>query len=396
MPDFTRRTPNGGDPSLPEVNRTDRLLDALAGEQPVYSNDPADAELAYLLAGWRDEVRQPPVRKMVTTRDAAVALDRATSTTHRRRLSLAVVGSVAAAVLCLGGFGSVIYGAGPGDALYGLRTMFFGEQQVTRDDQVALAAQTQMAEVQQLIERGDWTGAQNKLQTLTTTVAAVGDIDRQQELVDQWQQLSVKVETRDVNATVPADAPPVVLPSVPSDLPLPVLLSPDSPTSATTPSTPPPSTSPDTSPPGTSSPTSPSGPPSASSPTTPAPSQTSTTAPPVSATSPVTPPSTPASSPTTVPPSSVVTTTTTVAAPPPASATVTTTSAQAEAPTRTITTTVAPPPVSEDAEAPAEDTPAQQTRQPQIVAPTTTFIPVPDLVPGLDELPGSPGRGSGE
>lgn len=391
MPDFTRRTSNGGDPSLPEINRTDRLLDALAGEQPVYSNDPADAELAYLLAGWRDEVRQPPVHNMVTTHDAAAALDRATTVSHRRRLSLAVVGSVAAAVLCLGGFGSVIYGAGPGDALYGLRTMFFGEQQVTRDDQVALAAQTQMAEVQQLIERGDWNAAQNKLQTLTTTVAAVGDVERQQELVDQWQQLSVKVETRDVNATVPPDAPPVVLPSVPSDLPLPVLLSPDSPTSATTPSTPP-STSPDTSPPATSSPTSPTVP--SSSPTTPAPSQTSTTAPPVSATSPVTTPA--------APPSSPVTATTTVVAPPPASATVTTTSAQADAPaelptpTRTITTTVAPPPVSEDDEAPAGEAPTQQTRQPQIVAPTTTFIPVPNLAPGLGSLPGLPGGGSGE
>lgn len=197
-------------------------------EQPVYSNEPGEAELAYLLAGWRDEVRQAPMSTVVTPRDAAIALDRATSTerraTQRRRFSLAVVGSVAAAVLCLGGFGSVVYGAGPGDPLYGVRTMLFGEQQATRDDQVALAAQTQMAQVEQLIAQGDWAAAQNKLQTLTTTVAAVGDTDRQQELVDQWQQLSVKVETRDPNATVPPDAPPVVLPEVPSDLPLPVLL----------------------------------------------------------------------------------------------------------------------------------------------------------------------------
>lgn len=174
MPDFTRRSFNGGDPSLPEINQTDRLIDALASEQPVYSNEPGEAELAYLLAGWRDEVRHAPMSTVVTPRDAAIALDRATSTTQRRRFSLAVVGSVAAAVLCLGGFGSVVYGAGPGDPLYGVRTMLFGEQQATRDDQVALAAQTQMAQVQELIEQGDWTAAQDKLQTLTTTVAAVG------------------------------------------------------------------------------------------------------------------------------------------------------------------------------------------------------------------------------
>ena len=72
---------------------------------------------------------------------------------------MAVLGSVAAAVLCLGGFGAVVAGAGPGDALYGLRTMLFGEQQVTRDDQVVLAAQTELAEVQQLIEQGQWDAA---------------------------------------------------------------------------------------------------------------------------------------------------------------------------------------------------------------------------------------------
>lgn len=374
MPDFTRRPPNGGDPSLPEINRTDRLIDALAGEQPVYSNDSADAELAYLLAGWRDEVRQPPVRTALTTRDAAVALDRATSSTHRRRLSLAVVGSVAAAVLCLGGFGSVIYGAGPGDALYGLRTMFFGEQQITRDDQVALAAQTQLAEVQQLIDRGDWNAAQDKLQTITTTVAAVGDVDRQQDLVDQWQQLSVKVETRDVNATVPPNAPPVVLPSVPSDLPLPVLLSPDSVTSVTSPSTPPPSsTSTDTSPPGTS-PTSAPAPTQTPSPTTPAPSQTSTTAPPVSATPTPVPPS---PTPTTLPPTSAQITTSAAAAPPPTStpAPVTTTIV---APTATVA-----PPVSPEVEEPSVEVSVPPTRQPQIGVTTTTVIGLPELPPLL-------------
>jgi hypothetical protein len=376
MPDFNRRSFNGGDPSLPEINRTDRLLDALAGEQPVYANDSADAELAYLLAGWRDEVRQPPMHRVLTPRDAAVALDRATTSTHRRRLSLAVVGSVAAAVLCLGGFGSVIYGAGPGDALYGLRTMFFGEQQVTRDDQVALAAQTQLAEVQQLIERGDWNAAQDKLQTLTTTVAAVGDVDRQQQLVDQWQQLSVKVETRDVNATVPPDAPPVVLPSVPSDLPLPVLLSPDSPTSVTSPSTAPPaSTSTETSPPGTSSPTSTPTSPS----TTPAPSQTSTTAPPVSTTGPTTAPASPTS--TSLPPTSAqITTSSAVAVPP------TTTSAPAPVTTTVVAPTTTPavtPTVSRPVEEPTTEVSVPPTREPQIVVTTTTVIGLPELPPVL-------------
>ena len=214
MPDFGRWTSNGGDPSLNEINRTDRFLDALASEQPVYSTDPGEAELAYLLAGWRDEHRVPPPEALVTQRDAVAALNRGTR--QRTRFSMAVLGSVAAAVLCLGGFGAVVAGAGPGDALYGLRTMLFGQQQVTRDDQVVLAAKTELAEVQQLIERGQWDAAQDKLAAVTTTVATVDDVARKQELVDQWQELSVKVETKDANATVPPDAPPATLPPLPA------------------------------------------------------------------------------------------------------------------------------------------------------------------------------------
>jgi hypothetical protein len=190
MPDFGRWT-NGGDPSLNEINRTDRFLDALAAEQQVYATDSGEAELAQLLAGWRDEVREPPLMAPVTPRDAAVALTRALESRKRTRTSTALVGSVAAAVLCLGGFGAVVAGAGPGDPLYGLHTMLFGEQKQTRSDQVTLASQ-QLAEVQQLIDQGQWAAAQDKLQTLTTTVATVNDVEQKQELVTQWQELTVK------------------------------------------------------------------------------------------------------------------------------------------------------------------------------------------------------------
>ena len=212
MPDFGRWTSNGGDPSLNEINRTDRFLDALASQQPVYSTDPSEAELAQLLAGWRDEVRTPPLMAPVTPRDAVVALTRAVESRKRTRTSMALVGSVAAAVLCLGGFGAVVAGAGPGDPLYGLHTMLFGEEQKTRTDQVALASQ-QLAEVQQLIDEGQWDAAQDKLQTLTTTVATVNDVEQKQDLVTQWQELTVKVDAKDANATLPPGAPPPPQPS---------------------------------------------------------------------------------------------------------------------------------------------------------------------------------------
>ena len=231
MPDFGRWNANGGDPSLSDINRSDQFLDALASGGPVYAADQGEAELADLLAGWRDDIRETPTSVRVTPQQAAQALERAGSSSRRRRLSLAVVGSTAAAVLCLGGFGAVIAGAGPGDALYGLRTVLFGEQASPRDDAVILAAQTEMQEVQQLIDQGDWQAAQAKLEAVTTTVATVGDVERKEELVSQWQELTVKVEAQDAAATVPPGAP---LPSFP-ELPAVVLdpLTPASETSGT-------------------------------------------------------------------------------------------------------------------------------------------------------------------
>ena len=49
MPDFGRWTSNGGDPSLNEINRSDRFLDALANQQQPYVTDHAEAELAQLM-----------------------------------------------------------------------------------------------------------------------------------------------------------------------------------------------------------------------------------------------------------------------------------------------------------------------------------------------------------
>jgi hypothetical protein len=245
MPDFGRWTSNGGDPSLNEINRTDRFIESLSLDRQVYATDPAEAELAQLLAGWRDEARRP-TSGVVTTRDAIAALDRGTKG-RRPRLPLALVGSVAAAVLCLGGFGAAVYGAGPGDALYGMRTTLFGERP-TRDVKVELAS-AELAQVQQLIDQGQWQAAQEKLSTVTTTVATVNDTQSKQQLVDQLQQLSVKVENRDPNATVPPNAPPIVLPEVPATQSSPSSATSGSDTSSST-------STPSTSAPSTSAPTS--------------------------------------------------------------------------------------------------------------------------------------------
>src|SRR6478672_3240869 len=326
MPDFGRWSANGGDPSLNEINRTDRFLDALANQQPVYSTDPSEAELAHLLAGWRDEIRTPPLMSPVTPRDAVVALTRSVESRKRTRTSMAILGSVAAAVLCLGGFGAVVAGAGPGDPLYGLHTMLFGEE--TRTDQVALASQ-QLAEVQQLINDGQWQQAQDKLQAVTTTVATVNDVEQKQQLVTQWQDLTVKVDAKDPNATLPPGVPPPVMPE-------PVVVAPDSTTSTTTSSE-------------TSGPTS---------------SPSETTTPSSETTSPTTTPSSPTTS------SPTTTTSSPAPEPPPPSETPTTTTTQPE----TTTTTSQP----------ATSTPTTSTTTTRVVTTTTTTpSPVEGGAPGV-------------
>src|SRR3954447_10685471 len=139
MPDFGRRAAGGPDPSLDEIMRADRFFEALAAKQPVHPTDHAESELAYLFSGLRDEVRDAPVTAPVSHHDAVQAMDAGLARNRGPRRSFAIVGSVAAAMLCIGGFGTAVYGAGPGDSLYGMRTAIFGQREVTRDDQVSLA-----------------------------------------------------------------------------------------------------------------------------------------------------------------------------------------------------------------------------------------------------------------
>jgi hypothetical protein len=206
MPDFGRTSRNE-EPSLDAIVNSDRFIDALAAGQPAAPQDHADAMLAELLGGWRDEMRWPPATGLITERDAVNALRAGLAekqSSGRSRRGLSIVGAAAAGVLVFGGFGAVVYGAGPGDALYGLHSMLFGESKQVRDDQVTLAAaKEQLAQVQQLVAQGDWQQAQDKLVAVSTQVNSVGDETDKQELLDQWNQLSAKVVQKDPEATVP-------------------------------------------------------------------------------------------------------------------------------------------------------------------------------------------------
>ena len=201
MPDFDRWNSKGGDPSLNDINRVDRFFDALGSKETAYSTDHAEAELSFLLADWRDEIRDPPVTVPVTTRDAAAALRGGLTSRKRSRTSFALVGSVAAALLCLGGFGAAVFGSGPGDAFYGIRTTLFGQQQV-RDDQVALAS----AEIATgaAADRPGPVGAGAEQARRAEHHRAERRCGRQKhDLIEQWNALTYKVVEQDPAATLP-------------------------------------------------------------------------------------------------------------------------------------------------------------------------------------------------
>ncbi|MCB1266030.1 MAG: hypothetical protein KDB56_15915, partial [Mycobacterium sp.] len=245
-PDF------GGQPSAEAVLRADSFVDALATGRPVAPQDAADAELAALLGGWRDEMRQPSATDLITESEAIAALSAglggkrgggirerrgappAPVIPRRSHRGLSIVGAAAAAVLGIGGFGAVVAGSGPGDTLYGVRSMLFGAPKQVRDDQVALAAKTELAQVQNLIAQGDWQQAQDKLVAVSTQVASIGDQQQKQELLDQFNDLSAKVVERDPEATAPPGITYTVPPSA-TEL-VPAVASPTSTPSAPSPS----------------------------------------------------------------------------------------------------------------------------------------------------------------
>jgi len=375
MPDFGRWTGNGGDPSLNEINRDERFLDALASGQPVYATDPAEAELAFLLSDWRDGIRETPATTVVTPRDAAIALRGSLDSRKRTRTSLTLVGSAAAALLVLGGFSAAVYGAGPGDSLYGVRTQLFGEQPRERSDQVMLASQ-QLAEVQQLVEQGDWQQAQDRLQTLSTTVQSVDQVQDKQELVQQWNALAYKVVEQDPAATLPPpDQPQPVLPSSPLTLlQVPVVTETTTETSTSTSTSEPTPTSTSTSEP---TPTSPSE--STTSPSTSLPpsdliiAPTPPTSPPSSSPAPPTSTSTSTATPTatSTPPSTTTPTTTTT--------TITTTTTTAQQPAALPPSSLPPSTVSVPSSAPAIQAPPPVSAPP-VSAPPVVQAPPPASV----------------
>ncbi|MBW0014883.1 anti-sigma-D factor RsdA [Mycobacterium sp.] len=199
-------------PALDELARTDLLLDALAARRPVDLADAGEPNLealAVLMGDWRDDLRWPPASALVSPEEAIEALHTGIEERRQARRGLAAIGSVAAGLLVLSGFGAMVVEARPGDTLYGLHAMFFDQPRVN-DTQIALSAKADLAKVQQMIDQGQWSQAQNQLAEVSSTVQSLDDGTSRQNLMDEVNLLNTRVESRNPNATLPpaASKPP--------------------------------------------------------------------------------------------------------------------------------------------------------------------------------------------
>ena len=196
------------------VARTERFIDALAKREPTDVGDVADhggagdRVLAGLLEDWRDELRTPVPPGFCTERDAVAALDRGRVARRRIHRRMALVGTLAATVLSVGGFVAMMGEAQPGDTLYGVHTRVLGEPTSVHDERIARSAQDDLDSVEQMITLGQWDEAQDKLAAVSDRVQTVKDNDRKQDLVERVNLLNAKVANRDPHATaVPSQQP---------------------------------------------------------------------------------------------------------------------------------------------------------------------------------------------
>ncbi|OBH25738.1 hypothetical protein A5692_27250 [Mycobacterium sp. E342] len=196
--------------SLDEFARTDLLLDALAERRPVHVGDPDMDAMATLLEDWRDNLRWPPASALVSAEEAVGALRTGLADRRRARRGMATIGSVAAALLVLSGFGAMVVEARPGTTLYGLHAMFFDQPRVNEKHQALLSARADLAKVQESIDQGQWDQARNQLTEVSSLVQSIDDPASKQELTNQLTLLNLRVATRNPNATLP---PPANTPS---------------------------------------------------------------------------------------------------------------------------------------------------------------------------------------
>ncbi len=87
----------------------------------------------------------------------------------------------------------------PGDTFYGVRATLFGEPAWVHDDKIAVSAEADLDQVEQMIALGQWDQAHEKLAAVGAHVQTVKDVGRKQGLIEKVNRLNAKVVSRNAH-----------------------------------------------------------------------------------------------------------------------------------------------------------------------------------------------------
>ncbi|CAM2861977.1 anti-sigma-D factor RsdA [Skermania piniformis] len=199
------------------VRRDDALIDAIAGDGPVATDDDDEYRLAVLLTAWRADIVTTPlpagpdldtVADLVEQELAAVRSRR--SIGSRLWLVRPIAGAAALVALAMGGMTAISYNAEPGDPLWKVKEVVFADQADSTVAQVDTRSDLNHAE--ELLSTGNAPEAKMYLDRASQRVGDVGDTRNRDQLLDRWNELMNKVNTLSQSPTTPA-APAVVVPT---------------------------------------------------------------------------------------------------------------------------------------------------------------------------------------
>ncbi|MDQ2880225.1 MAG: anti-sigma-D factor RsdA [Actinomycetota bacterium] len=191
---FPRAGYSNGDPhelpvDLAAVQADDALLDLISqpGYRPSDEHDEHD-ELTRVLAGWRQEIDAEPFSELVDT-DTAMAVIRAARRPVPRRNP--VFGSIAAAaavvVIAFSAVGLVAKSAQPGDHLWGVTQVLYGDY--ARSVETAAAVRTELNEARTALKQGDPERARASLQRVQNQLPAISESEGRNDLTASHRQL---------------------------------------------------------------------------------------------------------------------------------------------------------------------------------------------------------------
>ncbi|MFF0146728.1 anti-sigma-D factor RsdA-like protein [Amycolatopsis sulphurea] len=206
------------DGDLTAIQADDALLDALGGTDPALADELGDLELNALLLSWRRDVDSEPLAELVdvgtavaTVKQASLA-HRQTARSRRRRFFVPVAAACAAAAIAFTGTGLAARDAQPGDTLWGLTKVLYGDH--ARSVEAAATAKLDLEKANLALADNRLADARRALADAQAALNQVTDAENRDQLLEQHRQLAAQlgVPAPPTGGQLPstqASAPPV-------------------------------------------------------------------------------------------------------------------------------------------------------------------------------------------